>query len=156
YAATWDSCHIGYPNRCVPPPRSATGYAFFHLGEMVCDDGARVPVGTITLDTGHAPLDLNLKQATSHYDATGTVAGYVRAYDVEVGIWVGGTIAAAVDEVTAQTLRGAKLSGDWRGNKDTGSSEMVGLLAVNVPGFPIPRAEALTAALPDGGTEVLA
>lgn len=42
-------------------------------------------------------------------------------------------------------LRGASLSGDWR--NIGGALELVGMLAVNVPGFPVPRADMeLTAA----------
>lgn len=42
---------------------------------------------------------------------------------------------------------GAKLSGDWRGMKVGGRSnlELVGILAVNVPGFPVPRPQVLVA-----------
>jgi hypothetical protein len=41
-------------------------------------------------------------------------------------------------------LRAASLSGDWR--RIDGSLELVAALAVNVPGFPIPRTQASMAA----------
>src|SRR5205085_943051 len=41
-------------------------------------------------------------------------------------------------------LRASAPSGDWR--RIGGNLELVGLLAVNVPGFPVPRPQVLTAA----------
>jgi hypothetical protein len=41
-------------------------------------------------------------------------------------------------------LRAASLSGDWR--RINGNLELVAALAVNVPGFPIPRTQAAMAA----------
>jgi hypothetical protein len=43
-----------------------------------------------------------------------------------------------VSRERVRELRGAALSGDWR--SISGALELLGLLAVNVPGFPVPRA----------------
>jgi hypothetical protein len=51
-------------------------------------------------------------------------------------------------------LRGSTLSGDWRGVD--GNLELIALLAVNVPGFPVPRTRALVASGDDGERELLA
>lgn len=137
HAASWDTCHIGIPGVCTTAPTSETDYAFFHLKEVECDDGARVPVGTVTLDTGHANERLRRADATAHYDHTGTAAADVRVGEDEFGIWVSGALRPDMDAERVRDLRAATLSGDWR-NVD-GNLELVALLAVNVPGFPVPR-----------------
>ena len=53
------------------------------------------------------------------------------------GIWAAGALADDLPASKIKKLRAAKLSGDWR--KINGRVEMIGVLAVNVPGFPIPR-----------------
>ena len=110
-------------------------------------------VGTITLDTGHADRSWGRAAAAAHYDDTGTAVADVVCGEDEFGIWVNGALRPDVDEVSARKLRGAALSGDWR--NVNGNLELVALLAVNVPGFPIPRVRAeLTASA--AGLEVTA
>lgn len=152
HAALWGTCHIGLPG-CTTPPESRTGYSWFHLGE-VDTDGGLVAVGTVTLDTGHASLRANARDATRHYDHTGTQAAHVRALNGKYGIWISGSVKADIDETVLAELRAAKLSGDWR--PIDGGLEMVGLLAVNVPGFPVQREEALMASAADGSPRVMA
>lgn len=147
HAALWDVCHVGIPGRCTTAPKSPTDYAFFHLGAVETDAGT-VAVGKVTMDTGHAPLTASKAQAAAHYDHTGSVVAYVRAHDGEHGIWVTGCLRPDAPESKARALQAAALSGDWR--QVNGRLEMVGLLAVNVPGFPVPRAQALAA----GGAEI--
>lgn len=149
HAAEWGSCHIAFPNECITPPHSKTGYAYFRLGEVACDGGAvRVPAGKITFDTGHASHKLGRAEATRHYDDTGTVAADVAAGEDEFGIWFAGAVRPDLAADDVRKLRAAVLSGDWR-NVD-GNLELVALLAVNVPGFPVPRTRALVAAGDDG------
>lgn len=157
HLALWDSCHIGEPGGagvCVTPPRSMSGYAYFHLGELECEDGSTVHVGKVTLDTGHADLRHSRAAATRHYDDTGTVVADVRAGEDAFGIWVAG---AARPDIPAETLRSARsavLSGDWR-RVGTGL-EMVAALGVNVGGFPVPRVAALVAPAEHDDIEALA
>jgi hypothetical protein len=153
HAAAWDTCHIGIPDVCTTAPTSETDYAYFLLKAVECEGGESVPCGTITLDTGHADRRLRSEAATAHYDHTGTAAADVTVGEDEHGIWVAGALRPDIDAEKARDLRGAVLSGDWR-NVD-GNLELVALLAVNVPGFPVPRARALVAA-GDEGAEVLA
>jgi hypothetical protein len=143
HAATWNVCHIAFPGDCVTAPRSPSGYRFFHLGEVETVEGEKVACGQITLGTGHAPLRLASTAAAEHYDNTGTCAVDVRCGDDRHGIWVAGALRPDISAERARELRGAKLSGDWRGVN--GQRELVGLLAVNVPGFPVPRLEARVA-----------
>ncbi|GAA0897754.1 hypothetical protein [Pseudonocardia zijingensis] len=138
HAATWGACHIGFPQQCVTAPRSTSGYAYFTTGAVLTDDGQQVPVGSITMDTGHAPTSMSRQAAAAHYDHTGAVVADVAVGEDAHGIWVAGALRASVDEQTAARLRASALSGDWR--RVRGGLELVALLAVNVPGFPIPRA----------------
>lgn len=153
HAWAWDTCHIGIPDVCTVAPHSRTGNAYFHLKEVECEDGERIPCGTVTLETGHADRRLARVAATAHYDDTGLAVADVRCGEDEFGGWVAGALRPDVDAERARDLRGAVLSGDWR-NVD-GNLELVALLAVNVPGFPVPRPRALVAA-GDDGAEVLA
>jgi len=144
HAAAWGVCHIGFPSVCRTAPHSKTDYAYFHLGEIVVEDGSRIACGQITLDAPHADLRLGRSAATSHYDHTGTVVAHVRCGEDEHGIWVAGALQPDAPADKVRLLRGSKLSGDWR------DGELVALLAVNVPGFPVPRQQALAACGADG------
>lgn len=134
HLAPWDVCHIGIREECRTAPRSNSGYAYFHLGSVRTAEGSDVAVGTITLGTDHAGGRASLADAQRHYADTGMAAAVVRAGEDEYGIWVSGAVLPGADLVT---LRRAPLSGDWR--TIGGSLELVGALAVNTPGFPVPR-----------------
>lgn len=55
----------------------------------------------------------------------------------EHGIWVAGAVRPGAAPEQVHALRGSPLSGDWRWID--GEYELVAALAVNTPGFPIPR-----------------
>lgn len=149
HMALWDSCHTGYPGQCVPPPRSPSGYAYFNLGEVECADGSRVACGAITLEALHADIGLGARDTVAHYEHTAVVAAFVRAVDGRHGIWVAGSLRPDLSESHARDLMGAKPSGDWRQTRPGGPLEMLGVHAVNAPGFPVPRLVA-SALLPSG------
>lgn len=135
HLALWDSCHTS--RGCeVPPPRSSTNYAYFLHGAVLTDDGI-VPVGQITLGTGHASLSLGLTAAIEHYDNTGTAVADVTVGEDAHGIWVAGALRSTVTADQVHALRAAALSGDWRPAPE--GVEMVAALAVNVPGYLVPR-----------------
>lgn len=136
HVATWGTCHVGFPGSCVTPPSSPSGYAYYCSG-VVATDGGDVRVGQITIDTGHAGMQDSARQALAHYDNTGSAVVDVMAGEDEIGIWIAGAVRPGTTDEQIRTLRAAKLSGDWR--EIGGSLEMVGVLAVNVPGFPIPK-----------------
>ena len=138
HLATWGTCHIGFPGTCVTPPDSPSEYAYFRTGSLVTD-GGEVAVGQITMDTGHAATSLRARPAVEHYDNTGCAACDVAIGDDEHGIWVAGRLRPGTTDEQADALRAAALSGDWR--EIGGHLELVAALAVNVPGFPIPRTE---------------
>lgn len=143
HLATWDSCHIAHPDFCTSPPRSASGYAYFHTGSVLCEGGQEVGVGHLTLNTTHAKQSAKAMATIAHYENTGLAAADVRAGEDEWGIWVAGAVRPGLSEKKMRALRAAPLSGDWR--RIQGNLELVAALAVNVPGFPIPRPQGLTA-----------
>ncbi len=144
HLAPWGACHVGVTDACVQPPQSASGYALFHLGDVLCEAGELVPCGTLTLDTGHADLKLGSTAARMHYDHTGTGAADVRCGEDEHGIWFAGAIRPDLDASNVRKLRAARVSGDWR--PVGGELELIAALSVNVPGFPIVRPRAAVAA----------
>lgn len=135
HAAEWGTCHVAY-RECVTPPESPSNYAYFRLGDKVTTDG-NVPIGVITIGTGHAPLSMDAFNAAAHYDNTGTVVAQVAAGRDEFGIWVAGCIRPGATPEQIDDLRASKLSGDWR--PIGGELEMIRVLAVNTPGYPVPR-----------------
>lgn len=141
HAAAWGVCHIGIPGACTTAPQSESGYAYFHLKEIECEGGEYLSCGTITLDTGHASHRMSRAETTRHYDDTGTAVADVVCGEDEFGIWFSGSVRSTIDGAGLRKLRGSVLSGDWRATSTTGPLELVALLAVNVPGFPVPRHE---------------
>lgn len=133
HIAVWGQCHIGFADQCVTPPRSRTAYAHFLTGEILCDDGSRFPVGQITLDAHHAPLNANAARAAAHYDHTGTAVADVTVGEDEHGIWCSGSLRPGVQPERIRALMASDVSGDWR--RVGAGLELVAVLAVNVPGF---------------------
>lgn len=141
--ASFDSCHIGFGDECVPPPKSKTDYAYFCNGLVLTADGTDVHTGRITMGTGHAGLRMKPRVAAAHYDDTGTCVADVTAGHNQHGIWVAGAIRPGTTDEQLRALRASPLSGDWR--EINGNLELVAALAVNVPGFNIPRPKSLAA-----------
>ncbi|MGB3358135.1 MAG: hypothetical protein WA972_21090 [Rhodococcus qingshengii] len=145
HLAQADSCHIGFADVCVSPPTSATGYAYFHQGEISTTEGP-LPVGKLTLGTGHAGMRQAARAAAEHYDNTGTAVAVVRCTDGLWGPWLSGRILPGIDDDRIDELRRSGVSGDWRSiQRGSNNLELVAVLAVNVPGFPVPRTRALAA-----------
>lgn len=136
HLAGWSTCHVDYPGTCVTPPRSASNYAYFKTGEVLTSNGP-IPCGNLTLGGGHAHPELGIRGALAHYDSTSSVVADVNIGEDEHGPWVAGALRGRVTDEQRDELRAAALSGDWR--KIRGQYELIAALAVNVPGFPIPR-----------------
>lgn len=143
HAALWGTCHTGFQNTCVTPPRSASQYAWFRTGDLVTAEGTHIPVGKVTMSTGHAGMALSAAPASAHYDDTGVVAADVASGEDSHGVWISGALRSTLTDEQIRELRAAPMSGDWR--RVGGNLEMVALLAVNLPGFPVPRTKALVA-----------
>lgn len=143
HIAAWGTCHIGQIGRCVEPPTSPSNYAYFRTGALQTAEGTSVAVGHLTMGTGHAGPRDSANAAAEHYDNTGTVFADVAAGEDAYGIWVAGSLRPGITAEQVRVARSAPISGDWRTIR--GSLELVGALAVNVPGFPVPRPQGLLA-----------
>ena len=145
HLALWGTCHISHAGsgECVTPPHSAAGYAYFHTGVIRAKGGTEIPVGHLTLDTMHANLSASPAVTLAHYENTGAVVADIAAGEDSYGIWVAGSLRPSATPDQIRALRAAPLSGDWR---QIGSNlELVAALAVNVPGFPVPRPAGMVA-----------
>lgn len=139
HLATWGTCHIGFDGICVEPPTSQANYAYFLTGQ-VQTDGGPVAVGQISMGGGHADPRLRFRPAVAHYDQTSAAVADVSCGEDSHGIWIHGAIREGVSPNDVATLAASGgLSGDWRAV--AGNLELVAALAVNVPGFPVPRVQ---------------
>lgn len=143
HLALWSSCHTTFADRCVTPPRERD-FPYFMRREIETDGGELVGVGQITMGTGHASLGLGSRPAAAHYDNTGLAMVDCSVGIDKWGIWVAGALRPSVEGAKLRELRAASLSGDWR--RIGGKLRLVAILAVNVPGFPVPRTRARFAA----------
>jgi hypothetical protein len=142
HVAWWECTHTGFTGKKVKPPRSKSGYAYYLTGEGVeCDDGTMIEgVGQLTAGCGHASTSLGWSETVAHYDG-----GYgafqwadVRAGQDAFGPWIAGALRPGLSAEQVRQVRALSLSGDWR---EIGRNlELVAVLAVPVPGFPIRRA----------------
>lgn len=140
HAALWGTCHIGQAGLCVTPPQE-DAHPYFMTGAVYTDEGDMVSVGSITLGTGHADITAGHRAATEHYDNTGTAVADVAVGNDAHGIWVAGSVRPGTAPERIHELRASgQVSGDWR--NIGGKLRLVGLLAVNVPGFPVPKIKA--------------
>lgn len=134
HLACFGQCHRSIQSECVVVPRSATAYAHFHTSPALrLDNGTRLPVGRLTVGTGHASDRLGARPAAAHYDNTGSCFALVRVGEDAHGVWFSGIAAPWATAEQVEMGLAAPLSGDWR---DFGSGlELVAALAVNTPGF---------------------
>lgn len=146
HVALWGVCHTAsMGNDCVMVPSSKTNYAMFHLGTLETAEGAEVGVGRITMRTGHASEYASARKALAHYENTGQAVADVVAGEDSFGVWVAGALRPGISDAQLRALRNSPMSGDWRYLASTGSLEMLMVLAVNMPGFPVPRPKGLVA-----------
>ncbi len=136
HVAAWNSCHVGYLNQCVTPPRSQDNYKAFNSRPVETEEGEEVLAGPLTFGVGHASLTASSKKAREHYDNVNAQIGQIRVGEDAHGIWMAGAINPDVDEIKLRKLKASAVSGDWRGK------DLQGVLTVNIPGFPVPRAQA--------------
>jgi hypothetical protein len=143
HLAGWETCHTAYGDYCQKPPRSATGYAMFHVGATRLMDGTDLPVGKLTVGAGHADPKLGIRAATAHYDNSAAAVAMIRVYEDQWGVQASGMIIPGTPREKIEELRRSPISGDWRPYR--GNLELIAGLGVNSPGFPIPRVLIATA-----------
>lgn len=140
---TYDGqCHVGYQNTCVSAPGSMTGYAHFHVGDLVTDEGDHLAVGALFAGTDHADISYGPAATVDHYAHTGMAWGDARVTDGQFGVWACGALRPDLTDAQLRVIRASTMSGDWR--RIGGHLELVAALSVNSGGFPIVR-EALAA-----------
>lgn len=168
HVAVWGTCHGGFPDVCITPPKDPRGgdYSWFHRFPVDTADGGTVWAGRLTVGGRHPGLNLTASATMAAYDGK-DVAAQVRVYEDAYGIVVAGPINPDLDDTAKRILARRKVSGDWRDTPD--GLSMVELLALSPgprrhaePGFPVAthshngRQVALTAALgPDAGVQDL-
>jgi hypothetical protein len=132
-------CHTADPwgpGVCATAVPSANGYATFHTGSVACDDGSLVATGSIVVGAEHS-YAASTWAAIDHYANAGSGWADVRVIDGEQGAWCCGALRPGLSDDQLRVLRALSLSGEWR---DVGGNlELIGILSVNQPGFPIAR-----------------
>lgn len=136
HVASWTQCHVGFQNRCVMAPRSVDNYKAFNTRPVKTESGEDIYAGPLTFGVSHAGLEASASQARHHYDNVNAQIGQIRVGEDAHGIWMAGALNPDVDDITLRKLRASAVSGDWR------SQDLIGVLCVNIPGFPVPRVEA--------------
>jgi hypothetical protein len=138
HLATWDQPHIGYDGKLVYPPRNRDGaYGYFRQSQVVTADGSVVPVGILTMNTGHADESLSADAAAAHYDNTGTMMAACNVGEDSIGIWLAGSMLPDVSPELRNRFSLARVSGDWRQPKPGSPLELIAALSVPNPGFPV-------------------
>jgi hypothetical protein len=138
HLALWDTAHVGHTGQRVVPPKDVDGlYRMFQRKAVVTASGMRIPVGKITMDTGHAPGNTTPGASVSHYDNTGTLAALVTMKEGRFGPFFTGVALPTLTDDERLKLGLAEISGDWR--PIGGQLQLVAALAVNTPGFPVPE-----------------
>lgn len=146
-AASWNQCHVGLPGCATPSDlRSATGYAFFHTGEVETAEGERVPSGALVVGCDHAPEGVRESGARDFYANAGLGWADVRAVDGVFAPWFCGATRPGLTDADLRVLRALSPSGDWR--RINGHLEMLAVLTVNTPGYPVAREALVASAMP--------
>ncbi len=143
HLADWTVPHIGVGNGSIYAPHSAAAYAYFCTGSTnvstdgLSEDGlpSTFRTGVISLGGGHADVSLGYRGASEHYDNVCAGVADVVVGEDAFGPWVSGVIRPGVTAEQVRVLMASDISGDWR--RVAGSMELVGILAVNVAGFPV-------------------
>lgn len=150
HLALWGECHLGVDHACIRPNRSPSSYAHYQLGATLTDEGTLMPTGTLTMDTGHAPVGKGLspRQVVSHYDNTGLAIADVCAHEDAFGPYVCGALRPDIPAAKVRALRAARMSGDWR--RYPQGTDLAAILMVNVGGFEIPRTQVALVASASG------
>lgn len=142
HIAQWGVCHtglglsVGMDDSCTAAPHSPTNYAYYRTGVVETSEGD-IPVGNLTMGIGHASDRASARATIAHYDNTQAVVADVVTGEDEFGIWFSGAMRSNLSDEQVRAFKASTLSGDWR--MIGGELELVAALAVNVPGFPIPR-----------------
>lgn len=143
HIAVWNTCHTGHVDHCVTPPRGCDMLDFMQ-GTVITDDDSRIRTGVLTWMMEHPTDDVGYFETIAAYDRAAADAGLgwadvIGGEDVH-GPWVSGGLRPGLSDGQLRILRALSLSGDWRWSQRAHRYELLGVLAVNYPGFPITAA----------------
>lgn len=140
HLALWDIPHRGYAEHGVDffCPRSKKRYQEFLVGATRTTQGI-IPTGKLVLGGGHADGALSIQRARRWYDENGAAMAEVNIIEDEFGPFMCGWLLPGVDAHAADEVFRSPPSGDWRWDKTVRNYELVGVIGVNVPAFPVPR-----------------
>jgi len=159
WIAPAERCHQSYPGTCVLASDQSPDLSDF-LRNFLSVGDQRVPVGFLTMDTGHAPTAPGTSTATvaAHYDDTRNIAAIVTAGIVPDGehsagsVWFSGSVSPRLDAWQRTVLAAGQASGDWRSDPGQANRTLRAALVVPVPGFLRQREPVLASAETSGAT----
>ena len=132
-------CHGAFA-ACVPPPDSGGDFSYFLTGEA--ERGTAT--GPVILGTTHGVTDDGRVKSHNHLADTGQAVADVIVGTDSHGTWCAGRLRPGVTERQIADLKGSSLSGEW--HPINGKLRLVGILAVNSPGFLVQRRQLALAA----------
>ncbi len=135
HLAAWGVEHISHPG--VYAPRSHSDYAYFATRPLRTDDG-RISVGCLSIEGNHASETLGWRDTLDHYANTCLAWADVAIGEDDHGIWFSGQVRPGLSAKVLHAGEASGTSGDWR--RIGAHLELLAVLSVNTPGFPIPRA----------------
>lgn len=141
YIAMWDIPHVS-ENKTAP--KSRTNYSYFKTsGTLALTNGENMKVGRLIIAKNHAKNSYSISEASNYYADSGRAFALVNVGEDKYGIWYSGVRSPGVsDDVFIQGIH-APVSGDWR--KIFGNLELISVMSVNTPGFPVLKKEKDTA-----------
>jgi len=156
HACFWGQCHVGYLEGCVSPPVSDNDFMSRALelgsaGELIrpgfltgvtrVAEGHDVPTAPLVMMADHPDAWLFAAQARDEYAHTGLAWADVTAVQTPSGVWVRGAVRPEVTPEQLRVLRASALSGDWREVPPYDGPQLIAVLTVSRPGFPIARTQ---------------
>jgi hypothetical protein len=134
-------CHGAFA-ACVLAPDSGGDFSYYLTGEA--ERGT--PTGPLILGTTHGlNSDGSIMKDHQHLANTGTAVADLTIGSDTHGTWCAGKLRPGVTERQIADLRGSTLSGEW--HSIGGKLRLVGILAVNSPGYLIQRRPGIAAAM---------
>lgn len=139
--ARWDEVHSGFGEQVRMPRKVNVDAA--HVGVAELDDGSKVRVATLPMETMHAPRNLAALHAAAWYENSGKGFARVRYSVDDEGIRADGLLFADIEDAAIDRALAASASGDWRSaiaikrfsDFEKVPADFVGSCIVNVPGF---------------------
>ncbi len=146
HMAAWGVCHTGYPGACVCAPHAGpNGYTMYSGSRagVLCDNGTHVKTGPIVMGTDHAPKYnadggiVGPEAAMAWYADNSLAIADVTIGEDKFGIWVAGAARPDLSPTVLRAMMGSAPSGDWRRPGPGLDRELLAILMVNAPAFPV-------------------